>query len=113
MKPVTVITIGILLGAVDGAGIFFDPLEPYPVWILFAAILNSILVCLIIALSLQPQCSWKHGLGYGLLYGFLFSVVVFLAKGGFTSMNAPYVVPSGIIVGGAAGILVQKFGFHD
>jgi hypothetical protein len=47
-----------------------------------------------------------------LLYGCGIALVVFLAKGGFRSMDAPYVVPSGIVMGALTGALVSRFGFR-
>jgi len=46
-----------------------------------------------------------------LLYGLAFALVIFLAKGGFKSMDAPYVVPSGVILGVVTGLLLVKFAF--
>ena len=38
-----------------------------------------------------------------------FALVIFLAKGAFKSKDAPYVVPSGIILGLFTGLAVWKF----
>jgi hypothetical protein len=112
MRTWLVLLIGAVIGALDGVGIFFAPGEPYKVEIFFAAILKGILVSLIIGLSLVSQRSWLRGAGFGLLYGCGIALVVFLAKGGFRSMDAPYVVPSGIVMGALTGILVSRFGFR-
>ena len=45
----------------------------------------------------------------GALYGLAFSLVVYLAKGGPQSGDAPYVIPSGIISGGLIGLLLLLF----
>jgi len=113
MNTLAVLLIGAAVGALDGAGIFFAPGESYKFEILFAAILKGMLVSLITGLSLNARSSWLHGAGYGMLYGFAFALVVFLAKGGFKSMDAPYVVPSGIIMGLITGLLVLKFAFRN
>jgi hypothetical protein len=42
----------------------------------------------------------------GALYGLAFSLVIYLAKGGPKSGDAPYVIPSGIITGGLIGLLI-------
>lgn len=42
----------------------------------------------------------------GTLYGLAFSFVIYLAKGGPKSGDAPYVVPSGIITGGLIGLCI-------
>jgi uncharacterized membrane protein YeiH len=70
----------------------------------FAAILKAMLVSLITGLSLKKGSPWWHGAGYELLYCFAFALVVFLAKGAFKSMDAPYVVPSGVIMGLITGV---------
>ena len=112
MNTLNVLLIGALVGAFDGVGIFFAPGERYKFEILFAAILKGMLVSLITGLSLNNRSSWVRGAGYGMLYGLAFALVVFLAKGGFKSMDAPYVVPSGIVMGAITGLLVCKFAFR-
>jgi len=104
-----VILIGGIAGALDGVGIFFEPKEPYKIEILFAAILKGILVSVTTALSLTKQSTWLPAAGFGLLYGFAFALVIFLAKSGFKSKDAPYVVPSGIVLGLVTGLAVWKF----
>jgi len=111
MRTPAVLLIGAVIGALDGVGIFFAPGEPYKVEIFCAAILKGVLVSVITALSLGKKRSWFRGAGFGLLYGCGIALVVFLAKGGFRSMDAPFVVPSGIVMGALTGILVTKFGF--
>ena len=111
MSFVVVLVIGGVIGAFDGVGIFFAPDEPFKTEILFAAILKGILVSLLIGLSLTNDSAWWKGAGYGLLYGFAFALVIFLAKGGFKSVDAPYVVPSGAILGIVTGLLLVKFAF--
>jgi hypothetical protein len=112
MRTWLVLLIGAVIGALDGVGIFFAPGEPYKVEIFFAAILKGILVSLITGLSLVRQRSWLRGAGFGLLFGCGIALVVFLAKGGFRSMDAPYVVPSGVVMGAFTGTLVSIFGFR-
>ena len=111
MSVVVVLVIGGIVGALDGVGIFFAPGEPFKTEIFFAAILKGILVSLLTGMSLTSRSAWWQGAGYGLLYGFSFALVIFLAKGGFKSMSAPYVVPSGAILGVVTGLLLVKFGF--
>jgi len=111
MNIIVVLLIGAVVGFLDGVGIFFAPGEPYKFEILFAAILKGILVGVITALSLNPHSSWWQGAGYGLLYGFAFALVIFLAKGAFKSGDAPYVVPSGLVMGLLTGLFIWKFAF--
>ncbi len=111
MNVVIVVGIGGIIGALDGAGIFFAPGEPFKTEIFFAAILKGILVSLLTGMSLTSNSGWWQGAGYGLLYGFAFALVIFLAKGGFKSKDAPYVVPSGAVLGVVTGLLLVKFAF--
>lgn len=104
-----VIVIGFIAGFLDGVGILFEPKEPYKIEILIAAMLKGVLVSVTTALSLSAQNTWIQAAGLGLIYGFAFALVIFLAKGGFKSKDAPYVVPSGIILGLLTGIAVWKF----
>jgi hypothetical protein len=112
MNIIIVVLIGAVMGALDGVGIFFEPSEPYKIEILLAATLKGVLVSLLTALSLGGRSPWWHGAGYGLLYGFSFALVIFLAKGAFKSKDAPYVVPSGIVLGLITGVLIAKFAFQ-
>src|SRR6202007_1848132 len=99
MNILFVLIIGALMGGLNGVGIFFEPREPYKIEILLAAILKGILISLLTAFSLGPGRSWLRGAGVGMLYGFLFGLVIFLAKGAFKSKDAPYVVPMSIVTG--------------
>ena len=111
MNVIVVVVIGAIIGAIDGVGIFFAPGEPFKTEIFLAAILKGILVSLLTGMSLTTNSAWWHGAGYGLLYGLAFALVIFLAKGGFKSKDAPYVVPSGAILGVVTGLLLVKFVF--
>jgi hypothetical protein len=101
--------IGTVLGALDGAGIFFAPEEPYKWQIFLAATLKGALVGLLTGFSLTQNSRWWIGMGTGALYGFAFALVVYLAKGGPKSGDAPYVIPSGIIFGALTGLLIIIF----
>jgi hypothetical protein len=102
----TVLFIGTVLGALDGVGIFFEPKEPYKWQILFAATLKGVLVALLTGFSLTATTRWWSAMGTGALYGLAFSLVIYLAKGGPKSGDAPYVIPSGIITGGLTGLFI-------
>src|SRR5437879_5333672 len=92
--------------------IMSDPQLEEKFEIMLAATLKGILVSLLTALSLGGRSSWWQGAGYGLLYGFSFGLVIFLAKGAFKSKDAPYVVPSSTIIGLITGVLLAKFAFQ-
>ena len=106
-----VILIGVVLGALDGVGIFFEPKEPYKWQILSAATLKGVLVALITGLSLAATARWWAAIAIGALYGLAFSLVIYLAKGGPTSGDAPYVIPSGIVTGGLMGLFIVMWAF--
>ena len=106
MSFITVTLIGLVLGALDGIGIFFEPKEPYKWQIFCAATLKGVLVALLTGFSLTTTTRWWFAIATGALYGLLFSLVIYLAKGGPKSGDAPYVIPSGIITGGLIGLFI-------
>jgi len=101
-----VVVIGAVLGALDGVGILFEPREPYKWQILSAATLKGVLVALLTGFSLAATTRWWSAMLTGALYGFTFSLVIYLAKGGPKSGDAAYVIPSGIITGGLIGLFI-------
>ena len=101
-----VILIGALLGALSGAGIFFEPREPYKWQILCAATLKGLLIALLTGFSMTANTQWWLAMAIGALYGLVFGLVIYLAKGGPKSGDAPYVVCSGIITGGLTGLFI-------
>ena len=109
MNFLVVVVIGALLGALDGVGIFFEPKEPYKWQILFAATLKGVLVALLTGFSLAATARWWCAMIVGASYGLAFSLVIYLGKGGPKSGDAPYVIPSGIITGGLAGLFTFLF----
>ena len=106
MNFLVVIIIGAALGVLDGVGIFFEPREPYKWQILFAATLKGVLVALLTGFSVAPTTRWWFAMAIGALYGLAFGLVIYLAKGGPKSGDAPYVIPSGIITGGLIGLFI-------
>ena len=104
------IIIGAAFGALDGAGIFFEPREPYKWQILFAATLKGILVALLTSFSLVPTTRWWWAMALGAVYGLAFSLVIYLAKGGPNSGDALYVLPGGIVTGALIGLLLAVCG---
>ena len=106
MNFLVVAVIGAVLGAFDGVGIFFEPKEPHKWQILFAAMLKGVLVALLTGFSLAATTRWWSAMVTGALYGLAFSLVIYLAKGGPKSGDAPYVIPSGIITGGLIGLFI-------
>jgi len=106
MRLFNVVLIGAVFGALDGVGIFFEPKEPYKWQILCAATLKGVLVALLTGFSLSATTRWWPAMATGSLNGLAFSLVIYLAKGGPKSGDAPYVIPSGIITGGLIGLFI-------
>jgi hypothetical protein len=109
LVPGRAMLIGALFGALDGVGIFFEPKEPYKWQILFAATLKGVLVALLTRFSLDAVSQWWVAILVGALYGFAFALVIYLAKGGPKSGDAPYVIPSGVVTGGLIGLCLLKW----
>ena len=111
MNILIVLLVGAFMGGINGVGIFFEPREPYKIEILLAATVKGVLISLLTGFSLSPGSSWLRGAGFGMLYGFAFGLVIFLAKGAFKSKDAPYVVPMSIVTGLITGVLLANFAF--
>jgi hypothetical protein len=111
MNLTVVISSGLIIGLLLGAGVYFEPSEPYKLEVTIASTIRSTLVALLTAFSLSPLSSWYAGIGFGVLYGAATGLVVFLAKGGFKSKSAPFVVPGAGIAGGIAGLIIVNYGF--
>ena len=94
-----VVGIGASLGFLGAVGIYFAPEEPYPGYITLAGTLFGITVALLITTRVTRNSSLGQCLGWGAAMGLLASASVFLAKGGWTSWDAPFVVPTGIVTG--------------
>lgn len=102
-----VITAGAIVGFLGAVGIWFAPDEPYPNYILAAGTLKGALTALLIAGCVHGETSLPRSLVAGAALGLAASAVVFLAKGGWTSWDAPYVVPSGVVEGLILGAIVR------
>jgi hypothetical protein len=111
MNFIVVAIIGAVLGGLGAAGIYFAPEEPYKWQILLAATLKGALVGLLTGFSLTPASRWWVGIGTGAVYGLAFGLVIYLAKGGPKSGDAPYVIPSSIITGALTGLFIVLWAF--
>ena len=96
---IKVVGIGALLGLLGAVGIYFDPQEPYPGYITVAGTLSGATVALLIAGPVSGATSLVRSLAWGAAMGLLVSAPVFLAKGGWTSGDAPFVVPTLVVTG--------------
>ncbi len=106
-----VIAIGSVLGVLGAAGIYFEPQEPYRRQIVVAGTIRGALVALLTGFSMSSESGWLTGLGLGVLYGALFGAVVYLAKGGSASGDAPFVIPMSGLTGALSGLLVVWLAF--
>jgi tetrahydromethanopterin S-methyltransferase subunit E len=68
--------------------------------------LKGVLVALLTGFFLSATSRWWSAIVTGTLYGLAFGLVIYLAKGGSKSGDAPYVIPSGIITGGLIGLFI-------
>lgn len=104
--PATLI-IGAGAHALIGAGVFFAKEEPHKGQIFVATTLKGCLVALLIAFSSEAGGSRSilGGVGYGLLYGLAFGVVVFLAKGA-DFKTTPHLLSGSVIQGVVTGALI-------
>ena len=98
---------GAALGLLGAIGIYFEPQEPYPGYITTAGTLSGITIALLITTVVTPSTSLLRSIGWGAAFGLLVSVPVFLAKGGWTSWDAPFVVPTGVVTGGILGPIAR------
>ncbi len=99
--------IGAALGFLGAVGIYYEPEEPYPGYITLAGTLNGVTIALLISVVVTRDSSLGKCLGWGASMGLLASANVFLAKGGWTSWDAPFVVPTGILTGAVLGPAIR------
>ena len=102
-----VVGIGATLGFLGAVGIYFAPEEPYPGYITLAGTLFGVTIALLITTRVTRDSSLGLCLGWGAAMGLLASATVFLAKGAWTSWNAPFVVPTGIATGVILGPAIR------
>ena len=99
--------VGAALGFLGAVGIYFAPEEPYPGYITLAGTLNGVTVALLITTVVKRNSNLWQSLGWGAAMGLLASATVFLAKGAWTSWDAPFVVPTGIMTGVILGPAIR------
>ena len=99
--------VGAAIGFLGAIGILFEPDEPYPGFVVLAGTLGGIVLGLLLSVVVTGGSSVRSAIGWGALMGLLHSTVVFLAKGGWSSMDAPYVIPTGIVSGLLLGPIVR------
>ncbi len=98
---------GAVVGFLGAVGIYWAPDEPYKHWIVAAGMLDGIVISLLMTVFIQGRSSIGAALLAGALCGLATATVVFLAKGGWSSWDAPYVVPTGVVEGLVLGMVVR------
>ena len=98
---------GAALGFLGAVGIYFEPEEPYPGYITLAGMLGGVTIALLITTVVTRNSSLAQCLGWGALMGLLATSTTFLAKGGWTSWDAPFVIPTGIVTGMILGPAIR------
>ncbi len=98
---------GAIVGCLGAVGIYWAPDEPYKHWIVAAGLLNGIVTSLLMTVFIRQHSSIGLALLVGALCGLVTATVVFLAKGGWSSWDAPFVVPTGVVEGLVLGVVVR------
>ena len=98
---------GATLGFLGAVGIYFAPEEPYPGYITAAGTLAGITIALLVTTGVTSTTTVFRSICWGAVSGLLASTAVFLAKGGWTSWDAPVVVPTGVVTGVILGPIVR------
>lgn len=100
---------GAVLGLLGAVGTYFVPEEPYPRYISLAGTCSGATIALLISTVVTRKSSLGKCLGWGATMGLLVSATVFLAKGGWTRWDAPFVVPTGVLTGAILGPAIRWF----
>ncbi len=103
-----VVGVGATLGFVGAVGIYFAPEEPYPGYITLAGTLSGVTIALLITTVVTRDSSLGPCLGWGAAMGLLASATIFLAKGAWTSWDAPFVMPTGVVTGLILGPAIRQ-----
>lgn len=98
---------GAVVGCLGTVGIYWAPGEPYKHWIVAAGTLRGIVTTLLMTVFVHGGSSIGAALLAGGLCGLATAAVVFLAKGGWSSKSASYVLPSGVVEGLVLCVVVR------
>ena len=99
---------GATLGFLGAVGIYFEPQEPYPGYITLAGTLGGATIALLVSTVITNTSSLGKCLVWGAAMGLLASATIFLAKGGWSSGDAPFVVPTGVVTGLILGPTIRR-----
>ena len=89
-------------------GVYFAPQEPYPGYITLGGTLSGVTIALLITTVVKRNSNLGQCLGWGAAMGLVDSAAVFLAKRAWTSWDAPFVVPTGIVTGVILGPAIRR-----
>ena len=98
-RKLGIVGAGAAVGFLGVVGIYFDPDEPYKHFIVAAGTLGGVVLALLITTVVDARTPLLITLGAGAGLGLLQSATIYLAKGGWLSSDAPYVVPTCIVSG--------------
>jgi len=111
MNVIATITIlGLVIGFLETFSIWFVPNEAYASFIVAAGTIKGGLAALLISRWVDGSTTIGKALGVGSAVGVLMALVVYLAKGGWVSGDAPFVLPSGVVTGLLIGAGVRYLG---
>ncbi len=105
---VGIIMAGAIVGFLGAVGIYFEPREPYQHFIVIAGTVGGALLALLISAVVDRTSTRMVAFIWGALLGFLQGTVIFLAKGGWVSWDAPFVVPTLVVSGIILGPIVRR-----
>ena len=96
---VGIVIAGSIVGFLGAVGIYFDPEEPYKHFIVAAGTLSGVVLALLITAVVDSTTAVLPALGAGAGLGLLLSASIYLAKGGWVTGDAPYVIPTVVVSG--------------
>jgi len=105
---VRILIAGAIVGFLGAVGIYFDAREPYQHFIVIAGTVSGALLALLISAVVDRTSTRIVAFMWGALLGFLQGTVIFLAKGGWVSWDAPFVVPTSVASGMILGLIVRR-----
>ncbi len=90
---------GAVVGFLGAVGIYFDPEEPYKHFIVAAGTLSGVVLALLISTVVDSTTAVLPALLAGAGLGLLLSATTYLAKGGWVSGDAPFIIPTTVVSG--------------
>ncbi len=94
-----IVLAGAAVGFLGAVGIYFDPQEPYKHFVVAAGTLSGVVLALLIWTVVDSTTAVMPALLAGAGLGLLLSATTFLAKGGWVSGDAPFIIPTTVVSG--------------